>query len=70
MTIEFKAFVMPLTEEHLNEINNALSDGELAQKHIEMAKRAGIDVSQHEAQHTENMQKLRQIKQVYFPNRS
>lgn len=68
--IDSQPLVNPLTEDHYNQISKALADGRLAERHIEMAKRAGIDVSEHEKNHTENMQKLRQIKQVYFPHRS
>jgi len=49
-------------------INNALKTIDDAKKEIERAKRAGIDLSDLEKRILENEQKLRAIKQVYFPN--
>lgn len=59
----------PLTEEHLNQMNNALDVAIRAQQQIEMAKRAGIDVSQLEASLKDSTDKIRQVKSVYFPGR-
>jgi hypothetical protein len=57
----------PLTLDHLQQLNNALSQIKLAQIQIDLAKRAGIDVSAAEQLNKDNESKLRQIKQVYFP---
>lgn len=66
MAVEFQN---PLTEEHLNQINNALEAAQFARSQIDMAKRAGIDVASHEQQLNTNEARLLQIKQVYFPGR-
>lgn len=57
----------PLGEADLAKINQALShvDNGLAQ--VELAKRAGIDVSQQEQQLLKTQAQLLQIKQTYFP---
>lgn len=57
----------PLTIDHLNQIKNALDAVAAAKLQIELAKRAGLDVSQLEEINNANESKLRQIKQVYFP---
>lgn len=57
----------PLTPEHLQQLNNALDQAKLAQAQIELAKRAGIDVSQAEQINQANIDKIRTYKQVYFP---
>lgn len=57
----------PLTVEHLQQIQNALDQVKAAKAQIELAKRAGIDVSSLEQMNNDNETKLRQIKQVYFP---
>jgi hypothetical protein len=57
----------PLTPDHLAQIKNALDAAKAAQYQIELAKRAGIDVSSLEDTNNENVTKLRQILQVYFP---
>lgn len=57
----------PLTPDHLLQINNALDMARQADYQIQLAKRAGIDVSQAEQINNDNITKLRQIKQVYFP---
>ena len=57
----------PLTPDHLNQIKNALDAAKQAQYQIDLAKRAGIDVSSLEATNNDNIAKLTQIKQVYFP---
>lgn len=59
----------PLTESHLQEIQRGLDNIKLAQRQIQLAKMAGIDVSAAEAQALEAQAKLTQIKQVYFPGR-
>lgn len=57
----------PLTTEHLSQLNGALDQIRLARIQIDLAKRAGIDVSQAEQMNNDNETKIRQIKQVYFP---
>jgi hypothetical protein len=57
----------PLTNEHLQQLNNALDQAKQAQIQIDLAKRAGIDVSNLEQMNNDNVSKIRQIKQVYFP---
>lgn len=57
----------PLTLEHLAQIKNALDQAKQAQVQIDLAKRAGIDVSQAEELNNKNIAQLTQIKQVYFP---
>ena len=57
----------PLTLDHLQQLNNALDQIKVAQIQIDLAKRAGIDVSQAESLNQQNETKIRQLKQVYFP---
>lgn len=57
-----------LGPDKLDQINQALAQAETAQNEIELAKRAGIDVSTQEQQLKESVDKLRTLKQVYFPN--
>ena len=56
-----------LTPDHLQQLNNALDAAKQAQYQIDLAKRAGIDVANLEQINSDNITKLRQIKQVYFP---
>ncbi len=63
------ASVNPLKEDHLQQINKALSLLDLGIKRIELAKRAGIDFPEREKQLLEMKRKFEQIKQVYFPGR-
>lgn len=57
----------PLTPDHLAQIKNALDAAKQAEYQIQLAKRAGIDVSSLEQTNNDNIAKLRQILQVYFP---
>lgn len=57
----------PLNQEHLAQLNNALDQVKLAKIQIDLAKRAGIDVSPLEKLNNDNESKLIQLKQVYFP---
>jgi hypothetical protein len=57
----------PLTPDHLAQLKNALDNAKRAQYQIDLAKRAGIDVSALEQTNQDNITKLRQILQVYFP---
>jgi len=57
----------PLQIEHLSQIRNALDTINNAKAQIELAKRAGINVADQELQIQQAEDRLRQIKQVYFP---
>ena len=57
----------PLTPEHLAQLKNALDASKAADNQIELAKRAGLDVSKLEAINIDAKGKLTLIKQVYFP---
>ncbi|MGH7240316.1 MAG: hypothetical protein ACREHG_09690 [Candidatus Saccharimonadales bacterium] len=59
----------PLTDEHLTLINQGIEAGTAAQSIAEKAKQAGMDVAELERQVTEGTNKLRRIKQVFFPGR-
>jgi hypothetical protein len=59
----------PLTDEHLQQLNNALDAVKRARTQIELAKRAGIDVADLQAQNDSNESKIRTLKQVYFAGR-
>jgi DNA-binding phage protein len=59
----------PLTEEHLQQLNNALDAVKRARTQIELARRAGIDVADLQAANEANESKIRTIKQVYFAGR-
>lgn len=59
----------PLTEDHLAAINAGLEQAVVARRAIALAERAGIDVAAAKAQLDINEAKLKQVKQVYFPNR-
>jgi hypothetical protein len=61
--------VNPLNENHLADINQALAHIDIIRRSIDLAKRAGVDVREHEKQLADNEQKLRAIKAAYFPNR-
>ena len=58
----------PLTADHLTQIQNALDVIHSAEYEVDRAKRAGIDVSSHEAQLKDAKDKLQRLKSVYFPN--
>lgn len=59
--------VNPLTGVDLEKINQGLAHAKKALAQIELAKRAGLDVSQQEAQAQAAVQQLQNLKQVYFP---
>lgn len=59
----------PLTEEHLQQINDGIAAIEYAKRQIALAKKADIDVAQSETEANAALEKLRKIKAVYFPNR-
>lgn len=56
-----------LTEDHLKVLKNAIDQGAAIQREIDLAKRAGIDVSAAEALLQDTLGKIRQSKSVYFP---
>jgi hypothetical protein len=57
----------PLTPDHLKQLNNALDAVKQAEYQIELATRAGIDVSNLKETNDANKTKLIMIKQTYFP---
>jgi len=59
----------PLTEEHYQQIRNALDMIAVGEQQIDLARRAGIDVADSEQQVKDAKSKLLQIKNVYFPGR-
>ncbi len=59
----------PLTETHLAEIQRGLEGVNVALYQIELAGRAGIDVSAAKVKAEELRSSLLKIKQVYFPGR-
>jgi hypothetical protein len=62
-------FKNPLTEDHLHQINGALDGIKFAYTQIDMAERAGIDVSSQKQAARDAEKRLLAIKQVYFPGR-
>jgi nicotinate-nucleotide pyrophosphorylase len=59
----------PLTEDHLQQLNNALDAVKRARTQIELARRVGIDVDALQTANDANEAKIRSIKQVYFAGR-
>ena len=59
----------PLTENDLNQINEALVEIESAEGIIAQAKQAGIPLERQEVQARETKEKLLRIKQAFFPGR-
>jgi hypothetical protein len=57
----------PLNQQHLDQINAALRAIEVAETQIILAKQAHIDVSQQEKQLVDAKDKLRALKNTYFP---
>jgi hypothetical protein len=57
----------PLTKAHLEEIQRGLNVIKNAEYQITLAKQAGIDVSDKEAQLADAKDKLQRLKSVYFP---
>ena len=58
----------PITDQHLTAINEAIAQSQAALKEAELAKRAGFDMTAQVAQLNAGIEKLQQIKHVYFPN--
>jgi hypothetical protein len=61
--------INPLTEQHLQDMNDALKHITNVRESIRLAERAGIDVTEHKKLIDEHEQKIKQIKSVYFPDR-
>lgn len=59
----------PLTDTHYREINKALNSLANAYRQIEMAKEAGLDMSEYETTYSILRRKLEDKKRVYFPER-
>ena len=59
----------PLTEEHLEEIKTAIKAADDAQHDIARAEAAGLDVSAQKTAIADGADRLRKIKQAYFPNK-
>lgn len=59
----------PLTDQHYPVIQQGIDDAEEALGHIELAKQAGLDVSNLEKGAKETRDRLLKIKSVYFPGR-
>lgn len=59
----------PLTDTHYREINKALNSLANAYRQIEMAKEAGLDMSEYETTYSLLRRKLEDKKRVYFPER-
>lgn len=57
----------PLTDDHLRQINNMMPHLEKTAAQIALAKRAGLNMDQQEAEHKKQLDTLTRIKQVYFP---
>src|SRR5581483_1977852 len=59
----------PLDESHYQMIVDGIMRAENALRQAEMAERAGIDVGDLKAQAQESLDKLRRMRNVYFPGR-
>lgn len=59
----------PLNEGHLQQLNNALDAIKRAKVQIDLAERAGLDVSAAKEMNQKNEDKIRTLKQVYFAGR-
>lgn len=57
----------PLGEADLAKINQSLAHVEEGLKQVDLAERAGINVTQQKAQLLATQEQLTKIKQVYFP---
>lgn len=59
----------PLNEDHLQQIQAALKQIEIAESQIILAKQAGVDVAHLDQQLQESKTRLRALKNTYFPGR-
>ena len=57
-----------ITDQHLTQINSAIAQSQEALKEAALAQRAGFDMATQIAQLNAGIEKLQQIKHVYFPN--
>jgi hypothetical protein len=59
-----------LTDQHYQNLVNALDQAKRIQTEIDLATQAGLDVTQAQATLNDSVAKIRQIKSVYFPGRA
>ena len=59
----------PLTEAHYQQLQDGIAKAELALRMVAQAKRADIDTGDVEQRASETLDRLRKLKNVYFPNR-
>lgn len=59
----------PLEESDLAQIDDALSALEAAKGQVDLAVQAGIDVGARQQEILDRVERLRRIKQTYFPGR-
>jgi hypothetical protein len=59
-----------LTDQHYQNLVNALDQARLVQTEIDLATQAGLDVTQAQATLNDSVAKIRQIKATYFPGRA
>ena len=59
--------ILPLTTEHLAQIDSSLSSLADAQRQIELAQAAGLDMGAQAATVADLQKRLKAIRQVYFP---
>lgn len=57
-----------VTPDHLTQINQALAQIQTLKSELDLAQRAGLDVTRLVQQITEREAQLRQFRQTYFPN--
>lgn len=60
--------VSPLGDRELEKIRSSLQQLEEGEKQIELAKRAGFDVTSEEERFGQLRKRLTKIKQTYFPD--
>jgi uncharacterized lipoprotein YbaY len=60
----------PLTDDHYNQIVDALKRIKFGEEQIALAESAGLDMSQRKADLADAKQKLLGVKRAYFPNRA
>jgi len=58
-----------LDETHLEQLNHALEMAHHANRHLEQAQLAKIPVDELKKQNQANIDRIRELKQVYFPGR-
>lgn len=56
-----------LTDQHLQTIKDALAQLDRAQAELNLAKQAGIDLPNHQAEIDATRTKLQAMRQTYFP---